>query len=83
MTNWKRYNNLTRKSYLTKIVPFPPGYMHLKARPRSSACFRPAGVNSPPHFNINSSVGLRNEIGDSAMQSHTSTNVDEIQNYCG
>ncbi len=31
-------------------VPCPPGYIHLKARPSSSACTLPAGVSSPPHF---------------------------------
>ena len=38
-------------------LPCPPGYMHLKIRPSSSAWMRPAGVNSPPHFNIRTKEG--------------------------
>ena len=37
--------------------PWPPGYMHRKMRPSSSAWTRPAGVNSPPHFRISSNEG--------------------------
>ena len=38
-------------------VPCPPGYMHRKALPSSSAWIFPAGVNSPPHLSISTSEG--------------------------
>ncbi|MPC36180.1 hypothetical protein E2C01_029628 [Portunus trituberculatus] len=43
-------------------VPCPPGYMHLKIRPNSSACTLPAGVSSPPHLRISTSEGSRDPI---------------------
>ena len=33
-------------------LPCPPGYMHRKMFPSSSAWMRPDGVSSPPHFRI-------------------------------
>lgn len=41
----------------TCFSPCPPGYMQRKALPSSSACTRPAGVSSPPHFNTSSKDG--------------------------
>lgn len=45
----------------TPTVPCPPGYMHRKMRPNSSACTLPAGVSSPPHFRMRTSEGSRGE----------------------
>lgn len=39
------------------VSPCPPGYMQRKALPSSSACTRPAGVSSPPHFSTSSRDG--------------------------
>jgi len=33
-------------------LPWPPGYMHRKTRPSSSAWARPEGVSSPPHLRM-------------------------------
>lgn len=40
-----------------KCLPWPPGYMHRKILPSSSAWILPAGVSSPPHFNISTNEG--------------------------
>lgn len=40
-----------------RCLPWPPGYMQRNILPNSSAWIRPAGVNSPPHFNINTRDG--------------------------
>lgn len=40
-----------------RCLPWPPGYMQRKMRPNSSACIRPAGVSSPPHFRIKTRDG--------------------------
>lgn len=39
------------------VSPCPPGYIQRKALPSSSACTRPAGVSSPPHFSTSSRDG--------------------------
>lgn len=51
------WNSSMQKRQWCKTLPCPPGYMHLNARPSCSACCLPAGVSSPPHFNIKSKVG--------------------------
>lgn len=54
---WER-NSIGKEKNWKRSVPWPPGYMQRKARPSSSACTRPAGVNSPPHFNTSSKDGF-------------------------
>lgn len=48
--------NLTKLEKLQDL-PWPPGYIHLKALPSSSAWTLPAGVSSPPHFRTKSKDG--------------------------
>lgn len=50
-------NSVGKEKSWKRSVPCPPGYMQRKARPSSSAWTRPAGVNSPPHFNTSSKDG--------------------------
>lgn len=56
-TRSDKRNSVRKEKNWKRSVPCPPGYMQRKARPSSSACTRPAGVNSPPHFNTSSKDG--------------------------
>lgn len=62
-----------------EVSPCPPGYMHLKALPSSSAWTLPAGVSSPPHFSTSSREG--SSLCTSA-HTHTQTNyLESLDSY--
>ena len=48
--------NFDNQQHWNLILPWHPGYRHRKALPRSSACFFPIGVNSPPHLTMTSKL---------------------------
>lgn len=53
-----------------------PGYMQRNIRPSSSAWIRPAGVNSPPHFNMSTNDG---SLGTSAVSKRKERKMCEFR----